>query len=188
MPLFDHFDIIAPLYDRVFKIQEPENLIGYLNLPISGALLDAGGGTGRVSETMRELVSSIVIADLSIEMLRKADDKDGLKTICSHTEFLPFPDESFERILMVDALHHVCNHRETSNDLWRVLTRGGRIVIEEPNINVLSVKMLALAEKLALMRSSFIPPSRIQSLFDYPNAKTRIEIESYNAWIIIDKT
>ena len=29
MPLFDHFDIIAPLYDIVFKIQEPENLIGY---------------------------------------------------------------------------------------------------------------------------------------------------------------
>ena len=77
MHLFDHFEIIAPLYDRVFQIQEPENLIGYLNLPISGALLDAGGGTGRVSETMRELASSIVIADLSIEMLRAADDKDG---------------------------------------------------------------------------------------------------------------
>jgi demethylmenaquinone methyltransferase/2-methoxy-6-polyprenyl-1,4-benzoquinol methylase len=89
---------------------------------------------------------------------------------------------------MVDALHHVCDHRETSNELWRVLTRGGRIVIEEPNINVFSVKMLAMAEKLALMRSSFIPPSRIQSLFDYPNAKTRIDIASYNAWIIIDKT
>ena len=188
MPLFDHFDTIAPLYDRVFKIQEPENLIGYLNLPIAGALLDACGGTGRVSETMRELASSIVIADLSIEMLRKADDKDGLKTVCYHTEFLPFPDESFERILMVDALHHVCNHRETSNELWRVLTMGGRIVIEEPNINAFSVKLLALAEKLALMRSSFIAPSRIQSLFDYSNAKTRIEIASYNAWIIIEKT
>ena len=188
MPLFDHFDIIAPIYDRVFKIQGPQNLIGYLNLPISGALLDAGGGTGRVSDPMRELVSSIVIADLSTEMLRKANAKDGLKTVCSQTEFLPFPDESFERILMVDALHHVCNHRETSNELWRVLTRGGRIVIEEPNINVFSVKMVALAEKLALMRSSFIPPPLIQSLFDYPNAKTRIEIEGYNAWIIIDKT
>ena len=188
MPLFDHFDLIAPLYDRVFKIKEPKNLIRYLNLPISGTLLDAGGGTGRVSETMRELVSSIVVADLSIEMLRKADDKDGLKTVCSHTELLPFPDEYFERILMVDALHHVCNHRETSNELWRVLSRGGRIVIEEPNINEFSVKMVALAEKLALMRSSFIPPSRIESLFDYSNAKTRIDIASYNAWIIIDKT
>jgi hypothetical protein len=47
--------------------------------------------------------------------------------------------------------------------------------------------LVALAEKLALMRSHFLSPPRIGSLFNYPNAEIRMEFESYNAWIIVDK-
>ena len=187
MPIFDHFSFLAPFYDRVIKPRDPEHLVRLLGLPVDGHLLDAGGGTGRVSQALQEYAGSVVIVDLSLEMLIQAQAKNGFRIACSHTESLPFPAESFESVVMVDALHHVCDHLETANELWRVLKPGGRIVIEEPDISTLTIKLVAIAEKLALMRSHFISPERIKSLFPYSNAIVNIEKEGYNAWVVVEK-
>ena len=45
MPAFDHFDFLAPLYDRVIRVPEDDRLGELLGLPIAGRLLDAGGGS-----------------------------------------------------------------------------------------------------------------------------------------------
>lgn len=187
MPILDHFGVIAPFYDRVIRLRTAEKLIEAANLPVEGALLDAGGGTGRVSAALRGMADKLIVADVSFQMLLQARVKDGLRTVCSHTEDLPFPDETFERVIMVDALHHVCDQSKTAAELWRILKPGGRIVIEEPDIQKVSVKLVALAEKLALMRSHFLSPLAIAGLFSHPNASTRVEREGFNAWVIVDK-
>jgi ubiquinone/menaquinone biosynthesis C-methylase UbiE len=187
MPILDHFGIIAPLYDQVIQLRRPEKLISLLNLPIHGSLLDAGGGTGRVTQYLREIAYPLVITDISLGMLHQAGLKDGLQRVCSLAENLPFPDETFERVIMIDALHHVYNQRYTVSELWRVLKHGGRIVIEEPDIRNIAVKLVAIAEKLALMRSHFMPPMRISALFTFSNACIHVEREGYNAWVIVDK-
>lgn len=185
--MIDHFGILAPIYDRVVRPKEPDKIISLAALPVSGALLDAGGGTGRVAQTLGGYASSLIVADLSHDMLQKASNKNYLEAVCSHSESLPFPDEYFERVIMVDALHHVCDYIKTTGELWRVLKKGGRIVIEEPDIRNFSVKLVALAEKLAFMRSYFISPPKIAGLFDYSNAHTHIESEGFNAWVVVEK-
>ena len=121
MPLLDHFGLLAPFYERFIQLREPDKLIQRLNLPVGGAVLDAGGGTGRVSAALNGLAGKIIVADLSTGMLQQVRQKNGLQAVNSHTEALPFPADSFERIIMIDALHHVCNHRDTAAELWRVL-------------------------------------------------------------------
>lgn len=187
MPLFDHFDFLAPHYDRFIKPKEPDVLIKLLDMPADGPLLDAGGGTGRVSQTLRNYFPEILIADASLNMLRQANNKDGLKTICSHTEKLPFPGGYFERIIMVDALHHVHNQRETAMELWRVLKPGGKVIIEEPDSRKFTVKLIALAEKLALMRSHFLKPHQIASLFPVDTSDIEIHSDEFNAWVVVNK-
>jgi ubiquinone/menaquinone biosynthesis C-methylase UbiE len=187
MPKFDHFGVIAPLYDRAIRLREPEQLIRVAGLPVDGSLLDAGGGTGRVSHALRGMAYPLVVADVSFGMLLQAKEKGHLAAVGSHTEKLPFPDNTFDRVIMVDAMHHVINHKATADELWRVVLPGGRIVIEEPDIRTIVVKVVAVAEKLALMRSHFISPPRIQALFPYKQASIRIERQGYNAWVIIDK-
>jgi ubiquinone/menaquinone biosynthesis C-methylase UbiE len=188
MPAFDHFDFLAPLYDIIFRPADPRELFGRIGLPVTGALLDAGGGTGRVSQFFQGMADPIIVADLSHPMLTQARRKDGLRPVCSHSERLPFADGSFARIIMVDAFHHVCDQRSTAAELWRVLAPGGRLVIEEPDVRTAGVKLLAAAEKLALMRSRFLSPPRIAGLFDYPGAGIRIAAENTTAWIVVDKT
>lgn len=187
MPIFDHFGMIAPFYERLIPLREPEQLIELLQPPFEGPLLDAGGGTGRVSQALKGLASQIVVADVSHGMLRQARSDHRLETVRSQTEKLPFPDGTFDRVIMVDALHHVANHSQTASEMWRVLAPGGRIVIEEPDVRQFSVKFIALFEKLALMRSHFLPPPRIAALFTDPAALKRIEQEDFNAWIIVEK-
>lgn len=187
MPIIDHFGIIAPFYDRVIPVRYAEKIIQMSGLPVAGAVLDAGGGTGRVAEVVKPLAAQTVVSDLSIKMLRQAQMKEGLGLACSHTECLPFVEGYFERVIMIDALHHVCDHAETARELWRVLKPGGWIVIVEPDINQFSVKLVALGEKVALMRSHFISPKKIAALFNYPEADVKIVKDGFNAWVIVEK-
>jgi SAM-dependent methyltransferase len=48
-------------------------------------------------------------------------------------EDLPLPDSAVDRILMVHALEHSEDPRETLKEAWRVLAPGGRLVIVAPN-------------------------------------------------------
>jgi ubiquinone/menaquinone biosynthesis C-methylase UbiE len=184
---FDHFEWLAPLYDRIIQSKEPDKIIHLAGLPIIGSLLDVGGGTGRIGETLKGQAGSIIISDPSIKMLQRALGKNGLRTIGSAAEYLPFVDCSFEVVIMVDALHHVNDQARTAAEMFRVLKPGGRIVIEEPDIRRPVVKIIAIIEKLALMRSHFLSPAKMAKLFVFQHARTRIEWEGFNAWVIVDK-
>lgn len=183
----DHFDFIAPFYDRFFRVRQPQRLVDILALPTPGSLLDAGGGTGRVAHTLQPYVGQVVVADISRGMCAQAAAKEHLQAVCAPSEYLPFADHTFDRIIMVDALHHVHHASQTALELWRVLKPGGRLVIEEPDIRTFSVKIVALLEKLALMRSHFYSPPRIAAFFASTTASVTIQREAYTAWVIAVK-
>lgn len=185
MSVFDHFDLLARIYERVIPPPDPADLALLLELPASGRLLDAGGGTGRVSRALRPYVDEVVVSDLSLGMLRQAAAKDGLVPIRAHAERLPFPDASFARILVVDALHHFCNQEDAIADLLRVLAPGGRLVIEEPDYTRLVVKVVAVAEKLAFMRSRFLTPDAIAELVRSTGRDASVSRDDrFRAWIV----
>ncbi len=183
MPAFDHFAVIAPLYARV-TYSKRDIMREVASLPAQGTLLDVGGGTGRVASAIRDLVDEIIVADVSLGMLRKAP-LSALKPVCGGSESLPFADNSFERVIMVDALHHVIDHAHTAREMFRVLKPGGILVIEEPDIRTFGVKLIAIAEKLLLMRSHFLAPDEIVKLFS--SGEKQIKAEDGTAWVVIKK-
>ena len=186
--MFDHFDVFASVYDRLIGPPDHQKLSELLRLPTDGWLLDAGGGTGRVSATLRPLVGNLVVSDLSQPMLKQAQAKGSLCPIRAHVERLPFPNEHFERVLVVDAFHHFCDQQESISDLLRVLKPGGRLVIEEPNIHSFAVKIVAVIEKLALMRSHFYSPEAIQGMITSYGLTAHIrDDDRHRAWVIADK-
>jgi len=187
-PLFDHFSLLAPFYDHVIGTTDVDRLRELLDLPVRGRLLDAGGGTGRVAQALRGMAAEIVVTDVSPPMLRRAAAKDGLHTVLAHAEFLPFGSGTFERVVVVDALHHFCDQRQAIADLWRVLAPGGRLVVEEPNVDTRIAKLVALFEKLTLMNSRFYPPRAIQGFFEDLGGRVSVHTDHpFNAWIVVDK-
>jgi demethylmenaquinone methyltransferase/2-methoxy-6-polyprenyl-1,4-benzoquinol methylase len=181
---FDHFSAIAPLYSRL-TYSRIEVLREAADLPSSGLLLDVGGGTGRVAAALHGLTGGVIVTDLSFGMLRQVTAAP-FRPVCGASESLPFADESFERVLMVDALHHVIDQRATAAELLRLLKPGGVIVIEEPDIRAWAVKLIAIAEKLLLMRSRFLAPEEISGLFD--GQEKQVRSETGTSWIVIRKT
>ena len=184
---FDHFDLLAPIYEKVIPPAAIESMLRELDPSPNCRLLDAGGGTGRVSGFLQEYVGSVVLSDISMGMLKEAAAKQSLRPTCALTEAMPFADDFFDCVLMVDALHHVKDQAQTARELWRIIKPGGRVVIQEPDIRKFAVKLIAVAEKLALMRSHFLGPNAIAALFPFENADVDVHTEDFSVWVVVKK-
>ncbi len=183
----DIFHRIAPFYDRVLRFTDPTQLLALLEPEPGHRLLDVGGGTGRVTRTLVEHVGQACVVDVSWGMLVEARAK-GLCVCQGVAEGLPFPDGVFDRILIVDAFHHFCDWPQAVTELLRVLRPGGRIVVEEPDIRYGVVKLIALAERLLLMRSRFYAPADLAQLFQVCGGRvTLYEGQGAIYWAVVER-
>ena len=186
--MIDHFGILAPFYDLFLGRGRPKRLARFLTIPEGGVLLDAGGGTGRVSRHLLAEAGQVVVSDISFPMLFEARKKGGFLLSLAPAETLPFRDAVFDNAIVVDALHHFRDQEASLKEFARVLKPGGRLVIEEPNIELFPVKAVALAEKMLKMRSRFLSPPEIARIAARTGLKTRIEkTRAFRTWIIADK-
>jgi ubiquinone/menaquinone biosynthesis C-methylase UbiE len=193
MPKFDLFDLIAPWYDRGNDVSRINEFIEYLELPTSGILLDVGGGTGRIARSLVGFVPKIIVADSSIGMLNQAKKEIALTTVRLESENLAFANSSIERIIMVDAFHHVRNQPRTLAELWRVLKPGGILLINEPDYTKIKIKILAVIEKLLLMRSHFLTHfeivNRVKKIPGLKEGEAKIKTSALGdqAWIMVKR-
>ena len=187
MPLLDHFGLLAPHYDRLIRPADVARLAGLVGLPTPGRLLDVGGGTGRIAQALTSQVGCIIVADESWKMLSRTRDKQGLRPAASHAERLPFPSGAFERVVMVDAFHHLADQEQCLAELVRVCAPGGRVVVEEPDIARPGVWAIAALELLALMRSRFRRGETIARLLEQLGAKTSVHHQDATVWIVAEK-
>jgi len=92
---------------------------------ISGRSLEIGGGTGNLKEYLQEVVSTDIVYNPWLDTVADA-------------QALPFTNESFSNIVAVDVLHHIERPRRFLAEAERVLQPGGRIILIEPAITLMS--------------------------------------------------
>ncbi|OYD16526.1 hypothetical protein CH333_03230 [candidate division WOR-3 bacterium JGI_Cruoil_03_44_89] len=109
---------------------EWELLKGRLPQNRDAKILDAAGGTGRITLPLAKMGYSVTLCDISTGMINVAKQKlikerisDKVKILECDVGDLPFPDESFDFILCWDGMI------EAANELIRVTKRGGKISI-----------------------------------------------------------
>lgn len=162
----DLFSWIAPLYDRIISSPTREKL-SWIELGKEGLIIDVGGGTGRVAKVLKGEARVVVVVDLSFGMLVRAKEK-GLMACCARVEALPFAPEVADAAVVVDAFHHFEDHFQAAKEIMRVLKKGGKLFLEEPDINNFVVKVIALGERLLFMRSRFYDFKALASFFLAP--------------------
>ena len=187
MPHNQHFKIFAPFYDKVIKNGDESEYIKRTELPSSGRLLEIGGGTGRIVSSFVGLVDQVTNVDITFEMLKVARDK-GITSICSLGEFLPFPDETFARIVIIDSLHHINNQEMVIADAMRVLTQDGLILIVEPSYDHISGLFIRIFEKVLFMGSKFLKDDSLIKMFKKHTDNVIIEHKNGNSWCIVRKS
>lgn len=184
---YGHFNWIAPFYDRVFGRMNHNVLLSHLQAEPNQWVLDIGGGTGRVAQTLAKISAHVIVVDPSPNMLQGTRRK-GLLATRALAEQLPFHTDSIDRIYVVDAFHHFADQPLAASEMIRVLRPGGRLVIEEPDLRRLSVKAIALAEKLALMQSNFYTPPDLATLFEAQGARLlAIDADQISALVVLTK-
>jgi ubiquinone/menaquinone biosynthesis C-methylase UbiE len=187
LPKFDHFGFLAPYYDRMAKPGPPLDLLEHLNLNNQSSVLDVGGGTGRIAQTLLPHAANVTVVDLSQKMLQEAVLKPGLKVAMAGSEALPYTAESFDAVLMVDAFHHVIDQQRTLDELFRVVKPGGTVLVKEPDIKTFAVKVISLAEKLLGMRTHIISGEQISGMFETCCNDVRVHRKEYTVWVVVKK-
>jgi ubiquinone/menaquinone biosynthesis C-methylase UbiE len=107
-------------------------LRGFLALSSALRLLDVGGGAGTATERFSEGCGEVTVLEPNrkkIAVGRKR--RRALRFQEGRGESIPFPDDYFDRVVAVVALHHAEDQAQVLREMRRVLRKAGRIVIVE---------------------------------------------------------
>lgn len=99
------------------------------------SVLDCGCGTGSVIELLHEKYPDkhYTGLDLTPEMIRVAQAKNLSNTnfVVGDCENIPFPEDTFDAIISSNSFHHYPNPQAFFNSTYRVLRKGGRLVLRD---------------------------------------------------------
>jgi SAM-dependent methyltransferase len=115
-----------------------------------GRILEIGCGEGANLIHLGSPPRSVGV-DFSRPKLSVARDRlRGVSVAQADARALPFADASFDTVLIRDVLHHVRDCTSVIAEAARVLRRGGRLAVIEPNRNsplILGQALLVRAER-----------------------------------------
>lgn len=136
MPTFDERAAGWDSPERIERTHRIEDAIrGAVPVRTTMRVLDLGAGTGLLGLALAGDVGELVLADASAGMLAVAEAKiaaAGFRHVRTmHHEFTvdPLPDERFDLVVSLLALHHVADTGEAMRALHALLDSGGRIAI-----------------------------------------------------------
>ena len=100
---------------------------------------------------------------------KKSNKKFRLKY--GFADDIPFQSETFDLILIYDSLHHWNNQVASLSEIYRVLKKGGQLMIAEIHPKRRAGHYIVSMEKFFMMGSNFFTPKELKSLL----SKTGLE-------------
>ena len=113
-------------------------------------VLDVGAGWGCLqSWQFAKYGFEVVAAEMCPEFILASDGvaKTFFERVVTDCTILPFNDCSFDIVFCKELIHHVGNPMDLLNEMWRVLSPNGLVVIREPCITSISRIKKGLAQR-----------------------------------------
>lgn len=108
-------------------------VLKYLNVKPVERVLDIGCGRGELVRESERLGAYAVGIDYSPAAIKLSRDSGA--TIAANATYLPFTDETFDKVALIDVVEHLDQHDFNAclMEISRVLKTGGILLIETPN-------------------------------------------------------
>src|SRR4030042_5881756 len=134
------FDELPVAYDKWFttsigflvKKYEAELILDLLKPKPGEIILDAGCGTGVFTFDILSLGSKVIGIDISLPMLVQAGKKlKGFRfpMVLADVLKLPFPENSFDKVVLMTALEFIEDGKGAIGELFRVTKKRGDVVV-----------------------------------------------------------
>jgi SAM-dependent methyltransferase len=103
----------------------------------NGWFIDIGGGYGRLYPVLKKEGRNIVFADFAMNLLEIAEKDIGnnpdVKLVAANAYYMPFKDSMFDGGLSIRVFHHMSDPEKFMRECARILSSGGRIMLEWAN-------------------------------------------------------
>jgi len=137
------YDLMNRLMTAGQDVRWRKHVIALADLEAGARLLDIGAGTGDLArEALRRHPDiRVTAADFTLEMMRVGQQSGPLPFSAADTLRLPFKGNSFDAVVSGFLMRNVTDLHKALQEQFRVLKRGGRIVILDttrPKKNIFS--------------------------------------------------
>lgn len=137
-PVLKEYGRLAQIYDQRWSsyiAASLEQTLIRLELRSGESILDVGCGTGALLSMLSASASGVNLSgvDPVSEMLDIARQKLGSAAVLKQgfAENLPFTSQKFDLVISTNAFHYFRNPVRALEEMGRVLSEGGRIVITD---------------------------------------------------------
>ncbi len=163
-----HFNgIVAHVYDFILPKRKPIEFLGLLNAQKHDKILEIGAGTGRIAKHYGLQVHDLTLLDPAENMLKRAIELlPHAKTVIGFSEEMDFPDNTFDKIVCYDSLHHWQDQIKGLREAFRVLKPGGFILLMEVDQNNFWGRKVQLMERILQMNSLMHKPVDLQLILE----------------------
>ena len=124
-----------PLFRRsVLKQAKLDQITRLLDAPAGRECLDIGADNGVISLLLRRLGGRWSSADLDERAVASIRELVGERVYRLDGARTPFPDRSFDQVVVVDYLEHVADDAAFVRELARIVRPGGSVIINVPHL------------------------------------------------------
>jgi len=177
--IFDTFgSLIYPIYIR-------QALCDFLHpLDKNAKVLDVGAGTGILCDFSAKCRSDLHLsaADPSLGMLKYCPPT--VHTHQAKAENLPFENETFEAVMMGEALHHFSHIHDAFCEISRVLEKNGRLFIYDFDPTKFMGKVICRGETFLGEPGNFFTPNDLKTLLENYGFTVKIQQKGYRYTIL----
>ncbi|MFB6093728.1 MAG: class I SAM-dependent methyltransferase [Halanaeroarchaeum sp.] len=166
------FDRVAPVYDLVAPSTDAQPIEAGLSRVERRleTVVDLGGGTGRAA---RSIDLDPIVLDASQPMLARAG-RHGHRTVRGDARTLPFPEDSVDAVVAVDAMHHFPDPPTVVERVYGALGTGGGFVVREFDPTTLRGLGLRVGQHLIGFDCTFYTPDDLAAVFDRVGFETTV--------------
>ncbi len=128
------WDIYAPIYEKAMRVDQKYYKYMYDRVPIiikDKEVLEIATGPGLLAKHVAYAANSMIATDYSDGMIneaRKGKYPQNLKFEVADATALPYKDDSFDVVLIANALHVMPNPEKALSEIDRVLRKDGILI------------------------------------------------------------